>query len=198
MLEARVQQQFFDSADSLNQSAEGVGRAIGQAVEAVVGCLTAGGKLVVCAQDGAAALGEHVTALFVGRFERVRPPLPALALSNRLDWPGAAVHDADPAAPLVQQIQALCNPGDILLTLSLGHDAPALHAAVRNAQDKDMTIVAFNAAGDVGIRGLLRETDVSVLMPVQRVARVLELHLLALHCLCDAIDTQLLGEQDLA
>lgn len=194
MLEARVQQRFFDCADLLNQSAEPLSRSLGQAVEALVACLTAGCKVAVCAQDGAAPLAGHLAALLLGRFERNRPPLPALSLDNCPRW--TAYPGEHP--PLVQQIHALCQPGDLLVAFGLGQDAPELQAAVRAAHDKEVAVVAFLASGDSTVRSLLSETDVAVQAPTVRAARALELHLLALHCLCDALDTQLLGEQDLS
>jgi D-sedoheptulose 7-phosphate isomerase len=100
-------------------------------------------------------------------------------------------------AVLVQQVQALCQPGDVLLVFSLGDDSAALRSCVQAAHDKELTVVALITGGDSELAALLRETDVAVFLPVQRLARVLEQEMLILHCLCDAIDAQLLGEQDL-
>lgn len=183
MLEARIQQRFFDSADLLNQSAESLARALTQAVQAVVACLTAGNKVVACGPDGAAALATHLAGHFVTGFERERPPLAAIAVA---DQGGASA---------AQQIHALGHPGDLLLSLSLGAQPRATRAVIEAAQDKDMTVIALTPSGDQSVIDLLRETDVLVALPGERTGRTLELQLLALHCLCDAVDTQLLGEQ---
>jgi D-sedoheptulose 7-phosphate isomerase len=71
-----------------------------------------------------------------------------------------------------------------------------LLAAARAAQAKDMTVIALTGRSGGALRALLTETDVLVAVPHERRIRVLETHLLVLHCLCDAIDLQLLGEQD--
>lgn len=181
MLEQRIQQQFFESADLQYQSAETLARPLAEAATAVLGALTAGAKLLVAGHGAGQALALHMAQLFTTRFERERPPLAALALG------GAA------ASPLAQ-VQALGLPGDVLLLLDDGEaDSQALVTA---AQDKDMTIVALAGRGVGAMRELLAETDVLVVLPTERPARQAELQLLALHCLCDAIDFQLMGEQE--
>lgn len=179
MLEQRIQQQFFESADLKYQTAENLSRPIAEAAAALLGTITGGGKVMVCGLGGAEALAAHVATLLVGRFERERPPLAALAL-------GVA-----PAA----QLQALGHPGDALLLLEAG-DGGAVRALLPAAREKDMTVVAITGPAAAPLREALGETDVLIAVPHERAARVLELQLLALHCLCDAIDLQLLGEQD--
>jgi len=183
MLEQRIQQQFFDSADLKYQTAETLARPIADAAGALLGAITAGGKVMVGGCGGAAALAAHMAALFVGRFERERPPLPALALSGE---PGSAL-----------QLQALGHPGDVLLLLDAGDgDAAPVRAAIAAAHGKEMTVVLLAGPRGATFGDALSETDVTIVVPHERPVRVLELQLLALHCLCDAIDLQLMGEQD--
>ena len=183
MLEQRIQQQFFDGADLKYQAAESLARPIADAVGALLGAVTGGGKVLVGGIGSASALATHMAALFIGRFERERPPLPALALA------------AGPAAPL--QLQALGHPGDVLLLLDGGDGAAgAAEAAIAAAQGKEMTVVLLAAAGSAALARPLAETDVTIAIPHARGVRVLELQLLVLHCLCDSIDLQLMGEQD--
>jgi D-sedoheptulose 7-phosphate isomerase len=183
MIEQRIQQHFFDSADLKYQTAETLARPIADAAGAVIDTLTAGGKVLVWGADGAAALGRHFASSFVGRFERERPPLPALPL------------DGD--AMGLKQLHAWGHPGDALLLIADGSGAaghgPAL---VEAAHGKDMTVIALCGTADASLRAGLSETDVNVTVPHDRSARVLELHLLVLHCVCDAVDLQLMGEQD--
>jgi D-sedoheptulose 7-phosphate isomerase len=181
MLEQRIQQHFFDSADLRYQTAETLSRPIADAAQAVVGALTAGGKLLWCGSGGGVALAAHAAAIFVGRFERERPPLAALAL---------------PAEPdCVQQVQALGQPGDVLVLVHGGGPGDRLAAAVDAAHAQEMTVLALAPAGTEWL-GALAETDVAVAMPNERPARVLEMQLLVLHALADVVDLQLLGEQD--
>jgi D-sedoheptulose 7-phosphate isomerase len=183
MLEQRIQQQFFDSADLKYQTAETLARPIADAAAALLGTVTGGGKVMVAGCGGAHALAVHFATLFVGRFERERPPLPAIALA------------VEPAAD--KQIQALGHPGDVLLLLDAGDgQTGATTGALTSAHGKEMTVVLLAAQAVVAALGPLGETDVTIAVPHERAVRVLELQLLVLHALCDAIDLQLLGDQE--
>ena len=196
MLEQRIQQQFFDSADLKYQSAEALTRPISDAVQAVLGCITAGGKLLLCGTGASAAQAQHVAAQFVGRFERDRPGLAALSLGADSAVLTSVADEGDYAQIFAKQVRALGNPGDLLLALShQGSSAPVL-AAVDAAHEKDMTVIAFTGNGGGLLGARLAETDVHICVPHERAVRIQEVHGLALHCICDAVDLQLLGEQD--
>jgi D-sedoheptulose 7-phosphate isomerase len=182
MLEQRIQQQFFESADLHNQAAETLSRPVAAAAEALLGCITAGGKLMVAGSDVGAALAPVIASAFTGRFERERPPLAALAL--RVD------------GSLAQQVMALGQPGDLLLLVDSGGASEPLLLAAGAAHDKEMTVVVLTGAERLVWRERLAETDVHIAVPHDRAARVAETHLLVLHCLCDAVDLQLMGEQE--
>ena len=176
MLEQRLQQQFFESADLLYQAAEPLARPLADAAQALLGCITSGGKLLVAG----GSLAPHFAALCVDGFERERPPLAALALP-----PG------DPAT----RIRALGLPGDVLLLIEDGGPATDWRAAVLAAHEKDMAVVALGGAQPAW-RDALAETDVLIAVPHERAARVRELQLLMLHALADAVDLQLMGEME--
>jgi D-sedoheptulose 7-phosphate isomerase len=176
MLEQRIQQQFFDSADLQYRSAELLARPIADAAAAVLAAITCGGKVMVCGSGAGAALAPHLARLFTGRFERERPPLAALALGR------------EPA----QEVRALGLPGDVLLYIDDGEGASA--AVISAAQGKDMTTVVLAGRGAAAFGELLADTDVLVAVPHERGSRVAELQLLVLHCLCDAVDFQLMGD----
>lgn len=176
MLEQRIQQQFFESADLKYQSAETLARPVADAAQALLGAITGGGKVLVFAAGAASALAPHLVQLLVGRFERERPPLAAVALG-----PQAA-----------QQVRALGLPGDVLLMVENGEgeSAPVIAAA----RGKDMTLVVLAGRGAGELRELMAESDVLVAVPHERGARVAEVQMLVLHCLCDAVDYQLMGD----
>lgn len=177
MLEQRVQQQFFDSADLHYRAADTMARPIALAAEAVQATLTGGGKLLATGSGPGLALALHVARLFTSRFERDRPPLAAMALGVQP----------------VQEVQALGLPGDVLLYVDdgEGHSTRVISAA----QGKDMTVIVFAGRGAAAFGELLSDTDVLVAVPHERPARVTEMQLLALHGLCDAVDFLLLGDQ---
>jgi D-sedoheptulose 7-phosphate isomerase len=135
---------------------------------------------------------------FVGRFERERPGLAAIALTTDTAILTAIGNDYDFASIFAKQVQALGNPGDVLVVLSTSGNSPNVLAAVDAAHEKDMTVVAFTGKGGGALGARLTETDVHICVPHDRTARIQEVHLLAIHCLCDAVDVQLLGEQESA
>jgi len=196
MLEQRIQQQFFDSADLKYQAAETLTRPIAAAVQAVMGCITAGGKVLACGNGGSASDAQHFAAEFVGRFERERPGLAAIALTTDSSILTAVGNDYDFAQVFAKQVQALGTPGDVLLALSTSGNSANVLAAVEAAHAKDMTVIALTGRGGGKLAALLSDTDVHICVPHERTARIQEVHILAIHCLCDAVDLQLLGEQD--
>lgn len=181
MLEQRIQQQFFEGADLKYQSAEPLAHSVANATQALLTTITAGGKVLIVGCGLSAALAPYLQGLLLGRFERERPALAALAL--------------DPVQAAAQ-VQALAQPGDVLLVMDAGAPREAMLAAVAAAHAKDMSVVALSDTAAEAWRDRLTETDVLVAVPHERAARVMELHLLVLHCLCDALDLQLLGEQE--
>jgi D-sedoheptulose 7-phosphate isomerase len=192
MLEQRIQQQFFDSADLQYQSAESLARPVGEAAQALISCITAGGKVLVGGLGGGKALAQHFCDAFIGRFERERPGLAALVLPADTAPAAADGHEA----LFARQVQALGQPGDVLLLIDpLGQEALLL-AAIDAGHGRDMSVIVLGARSAPALREQLGETDVLVAVPHDRSARVIELQLLVLHCLCDAVDLQLMGEQD--
>ena len=196
MLEQRIQQQFFDSADLKYAAAEVLARPIADAVSALVGSITAGGKVLACGNGGSAADAQHFAAEFVGRFERERPGLAAIALTTDSSILTAIGNDYDFNSIFSKQVQALGAPGDVLLAISTSGNSSNVIAAIEAAHAKEMVVVAMTGHKGGRMRELLTETDVLICVPHERTARIQEVHLLTLHCLCDAVDLQLLGEQE--
>ncbi|MEO5737437.1 MAG: SIS domain-containing protein [Variovorax sp.] len=206
MLEQRIQQHFIDSADLKYQAGPALSKPISQAMQALLACVTSGGKILACGAGVSGLLAAQFAAQFVGRFERERPELGAIALAGDSADPLADTPEAADADRLARQVRALGQAGDVLLAISASGQSAAVLAAVEAAHARDMTVVALlgNAPGGRGERNggavgrALRETDVPVCVPHERAARIHEVHLLALHCMCDGVDAQLLGEQEVS
>ena len=196
MLEQRIQQQFFDSADLKYAAAEVLSKPIADAVSALVGCITGGGKVLSCGNGGSAGDAQHFAAEFVGRFERERPGLAAIALTTDSSILTAIGNDYDFNSIFSKQVQAIGAPGDVLLAISTSGNSTNVVAAIEAAHAKEMTVIALTGHKGGRMRELMLETDVMVCVPHDRTARIQEVHLLVLHCLCDAVDLQLLGEQE--
>ena len=196
MLLQRIQQQFIDSADLKYQCAQALGPMVEAAVAAVLASVTGGGKVLACGNGASAAAAQHFAASFVGRYDRERPELAALSLSADAAVLTGIANDFDARAMFARQVRALGQAGDVLLALSTrGHSASML-AAVDAAHEREMTVVALTGARGGALAQQLRDTDVHICVPHDEPARVLEIHHLVLHCLCDGVDAQLLGLPD--
>jgi D-sedoheptulose 7-phosphate isomerase len=196
MLELRIQQHFIDSADLKYQAASVLSKPIADAVAAMLACVTSGGKVLACGNGGSAADAQHFAAEFVGRFERERPELGAIALTTDTSILTAIANDYDFSQIYSKQVRALGQAGDVLLAMTTSGNSGNVLAAIEAAHEREMIVVALTGKGGGKVTSALRETDVHICVPHDRTARIQEVHLLVLHCLCDGVDTQLLGEQE--
>lgn len=196
MVEQRIQQHFIDSADLKYQAAQTLSKPLAAAVQAMLACVTSGGKVLACGNGGSAADAQHFAAEFVGRFERERPELGAIALTTDTSILTAIANDYDFTVIFSKQVRALGQAGDVLLALSTSGNSANVLAAIEVAHEREMTVVALTGKGGGKIGAVLRDTDVHVCVPHDRTARIQEVHLLALHCICDGVDAQLLGDQE--
>lgn len=196
MVEQRIQQHFIDSADLKYQAAQTLSKPLAAAVQAVLACVTSGGKVLACGNGGSAADAQHFAAEFVGRFERERPELGAIALTTDTSILTAIANDYDFSVIFSKQVRALGQAGDVLLALSTSGNSANVIAAIEVAHEREMTVVALTGRGGGKIGAMLRDTDVHICVPHERTARIQEVHLLSLHCICDGVDAQLLGDQE--
>lgn len=194
-LVARVSQHFADSVQTKQKSAELLAAPIVQAAELMVKCLLANGKILACGNGGSAADSQHFAAELLGRFERERPGLAAIALTTDTSTLTAIANDYDFEQVFSKQVQALGQANDVLLAISTSGDSKNVIAAIHAAHERDMQVVALTGRAGGKIAGLLAQEDVHICAPSNRTARIQEVHLLTLHCLCDGIDTLLLGAE---
>ena len=198
MLEQRIEQHFIDSADLKYQSAQVLSKPIVAAIQAILASVTSGGKVLACGNGGSAADAQHFAAEFVGRYERERPELAAIALTTDSSIQTAIANDYDFSVIFSKQVRAFGGAGDVLLALSTSGNSANVLAAIEAAHEREMTVVALTGRSGGKMALALRETDVHICVPHDRTARIQEVHLLVLHCICDGVDTQLLGDQDVS
>jgi D-sedoheptulose 7-phosphate isomerase len=165
-------------------------------VSAVLASVTSGGKVLACGNGGSAADAQHFAAEFVGRFERERPELGAIALTTDSSIITAIANDYSYEQIFSKQVRALGQSGDVLLAITTSGSSPNVLAAIEAAHERDMTVVALTGKGGGKMSQALRETDVHICVPHDRTARIQEVHLLAIHCICDGVDAQLLGDTE--
>jgi D-sedoheptulose 7-phosphate isomerase len=193
-LQQRIREHFAASAELKLKATDVLAQPIASAVEAMVASLMNNGKILACGNGGSAGDCQHFAAELVGRFERERPGLAAIALTTDTSILTAVGNDYDYNQIFVKQVQALGHPGDILLAISTSGNSANVIAAINTAHEREMRVVVLSGKNGGKMRNLLTEGDIEICVPADRTARIQEVHLLAIHCICDGIDCSLLGE----
>jgi D-sedoheptulose 7-phosphate isomerase len=193
MINQRIRQHFQESAQVKLQAAEELAEPISQAVEIMFTALSNGNKILACGNGGSAADCQHFAAELVGRFERERLPLPALALTTDTSILTAVGNDYGFREVYAKQVQAFGQSGDVLLALSTSGNSANVVAAIEAAVERDMRIIALTGKGGGVMGELMSEADVHICVPHDRTARIQEVHALTIHILCDGIDVALFG-----
>ena len=189
----RVAAHFADSAKLKSEAATVLGAPIARAAILLAQALQAGGKVLACGNGGSAADAQHFAAELVNRFEAERPPLAAVALTTDSSNLTSIANDYAWEQVFAKQLRALGRRGDVLLAISTSGNSPNVIEALAAAHDIGVRVIALTGKGGGKMAALLERDDVHICVPHQNTARIQEVHLLVLHCLCDAIDFELFG-----
>jgi len=194
-LEARVASHFADSAKLKLDAAAALSAPIARGIELMARSLRTGGKILACGNGGSAADAQHFAAELVNSFERERAPLAGLALTTDSSTLTSIANDYSYELVFEKQLRALGRRGDVLLAISTSGNSASVVAAVRAARELGLGVVALTGNGGGRMAPELAAEDVHICVPHKRTMRIQEVHLLALHCLCDGIDSQLFGDK---
>jgi D-sedoheptulose 7-phosphate isomerase len=190
---ARVGAHFAESARLKTEAAPMLGAPIAQAGLMLAQALKAGGKALACGNGGSAADAQHFAAELVNRFEAERPPLAAVALTTDSSNLTSIANDYAWEQVFAKQLRALGRRGDVLLAISTSGNSKNVLEALHAAHELGVRVIALTGNGGGKMALMLKADDVHICVPHKQTARIQEVHLLALHCLCDAIDFQLFG-----
>ncbi|HEY6281500.1 MAG TPA: phosphoheptose isomerase [Burkholderiales bacterium] len=190
---ARISGHFSDSAHLKLQAMDALAAPIASAAERMVQCLMRDGKILSCGNGGSAADSQHFAAEMLNRFEMERPGLAALALTTDTSTLTSIANDYTYDQVFSKQVLALGQANDVLLAISTSGNSRNMLEAVRAAHERQMCVVALTGKSGGQMADILGPEDIHICVPANSTARIQEVHLLTLHCLCDAIDCLLLG-----
>ena len=192
-LAARVAAQFAESAKLKLDSANALNAPLTRAATLLAETLRQGGKVLACGNGGSAADAQHFAAELVNRFEMERPPLAGIALTTDTSNLTSIANDYAWVQVFSKQVRALGRRGDVLLAISTSGNSANVLEAVGAAHELGLRVIALTGNGGGKMAALVGADDVHVCVPHKTTARIQEVHLLALHCMCDGIDFQLFG-----
>ena len=190
---SRISEHFSESAHLKLQTMDALAAPIAEAAERMVHCLKSDGKILACGNGGSAADCQHFSAELLNRFEMERPSLAAISLTTDTSTLLSIANDYDFDQVFSKQVRGLGHANDVLLAISTSGNSKNVIAAIDAAHECGMRVVALSGRNGGSIGELIRAQDVHICVPAQSTARIQEVHLLTLHCLCDAIDCLLLG-----
>ena len=191
--ERRVKAHFAESIATQQAAEEQLGRKIAAAAQAMSESLLADGKILSCGNGGSAGDSQHFSSELLNRFEMERPGFPAIALTTDTSILTSIANDYVFEDIFARQIRALGRQNDLLLAISTSGNSENVCRAIVAAHDREMRVVALTGRDGGRAAGLVQDGDVEIRVPADRTARIQEVHLVVIHCLCDLIDATLLG-----
>ncbi|MCK5359265.1 MAG: phosphoheptose isomerase [Gammaproteobacteria bacterium] len=157
--------------------------------------LLADHKILSCGNGGSASDAQHFSSELLNRFERERPGLPAIALTTDSSTITSISNDYTFDDIYSKQVSALGQQGDVLLAISTSGNSANILRAVMAAHQRQMRCVILSGSTGGDLAGILEDDDIFISIPSKSTARIQEIHIIVIHCLCDLIDTQLLGPE---
>jgi len=189
----RIKDNFQESIRVKTEATNVLAPVIAKAAEAISNALLNDHKIMACGNGGSAADAQHFSAEMLNRFEMERPGLPAITLTTDSSTLTSIANDYQFAEIYSKQIRALGQPGDVLLAISTSGESHNIIHAVDAAHDRDMVVIALTGREGGQIADLMNENDVEIRVPTWSTARIQEVHIMAIHCICDLVDLRLLG-----
>ena len=180
---------LFDASIATKQAAaEVIVPKIAAAAGLMINTLKDGGKILTCGNGGSAGDAQHFSSELLNRFERERPALPAIALTTDSSTLTSIANDYQFADIFSKQVSALGQPNDILLAFTTSGNSPNVIEAIIAAHAKNMRVILASGKDGGQAAQKLDDSDIEIRVPSNSTARIQEVHLLVIHCLCDLID----------
>lgn len=190
----RIKENFQESIRVKTESLDVLAPVIARAAEIVSNSLLNDHKIMACGNGGSAADAQHFSAEMLNRFEMERPGLPAIALTTDSSTLTSIANDYQYAEIYSKQIRALGHPGDVLIAISTSGESHNIIHAIDAAHDRGVIVIALTGREGGQIADLINESDVEIRVPTWSTARIQEVHIMVIHCICDLVDLRLLGQ----
>lgn len=191
---SRINKNFQESINTKQLSIEILAEPIARAAQNITQCILDGGKVLSCGNGGSAGDAQHFSSEMLNRFEMERPGLPSMALTTDSSTLTSIANDYNFDQIFAKQVTALGQQGDVLLAISTSGNSDNVNNAILAAHNREMHVVALTGKSGGDMAQSLAIEDVEIRVPAESTARIQEVHLLIIHCLCDLIDHQLLGQ----
>jgi len=188
-----ISNHFRDSIETKKRAQDDLVAVIQDAGSLMVNILLNEGKILSCGNGGSAADAQHFSAELLNRFEKERPGLPAVALTTDSSTLTAIANDYSFKQVFSKQVRAIGRSNDLLLAISTSGNSDNVIEAINAAHDRDISVIALTGKDGGAIAKMLNQKDIEIRAPSERTARIQEVHLVIIHCLCDFIDTKLFG-----
>ncbi len=192
----RISAIFEDSAETKRRASSLLAPAVANAAALMADALRKGNKILSCGNGGSAADSQHFAAELINRFETERKGLAAVALTTDSSTLTSIANDYSYDRIFSRQVEALGAPGDILFAISTSGLSANVTEAIRAAHEKSMRVVLMDGKNGGAAAATIQPTDIELRVPSDSTARIQEVHLLIIHCLCDFIDKAFETESD--
>ena len=158
-----------------------------EAVKIILRCLRKGGKIFLFGNGGSAADSQHIAAEFIGRFQKERKSIPAIALTTDTSIITALANDYCFDIIFSRQIEGLGSPKDVAIGLSTSGNSKNVIEAFKAAKKIGMPTISFT--GNKGGK-IAPTTDVSLIVPSAKTARIQESHICLAHIICELVEKE--------
>ncbi len=190
---SRIDKNFQDSISTKQLASEILAEPISRSAKLMTQCFISGGKVLSCGNGGSAGDAQHFSSEMLNRYEMERPGLPAIALTTDSSTITSIANDYHYNQVFSKQVTALGHAGDILLAISTSGNSENVNTAIDAAHDRNMTVIALDGKSGGEMVERLSISDIEIRVPSESTARIQEVHLLVIHCICDLVDHQLMG-----
>jgi D-sedoheptulose 7-phosphate isomerase len=189
-LEARIEKSIFESISVLKDCTNLMGGIL-KVIAVISSCLKNGNKILVFGNGGSAADAQHIAAELIGRFQKERKSLPAIALTTDSSILTAISNDYSFDQVFKRQCESLVSQGDVVIGISTSGNSANVIKGLEAAKKRGATTIGLLGSNGGATKSI---TDISLIVNSSSTPRIQEAHRLIYHIICDNVERELSGE----